>query len=83
MVEQSSPEPAPEKKKTPLSPAAQVARYSQVAFVLPAATVVGLVMGMALDRWLGTTWIYIAGLLLGIVAGFIELIRMVTREWEK
>jgi F0F1-type ATP synthase assembly protein I len=81
MAEPSSPEP--EKQKQPQSPLAQVARYSQVAFVLPAATVVGLLAGAALDHWLGTTWLYIAGLLLGIVAGFVELTRMVLRGWEK
>ena len=53
----------------------QVARYSQLAFVLPAATMVGWLLGAALDRWLHTTWLYLVGLLLGIAAGFIELIR--------
>ena len=53
----------------------QFARYSQLAFVFPAATVAGWLIGVALDRWLHTTWLYIAGLILGIVAGFVELIR--------
>jgi len=53
----------------------QVARYSQLAFVLPAATMVGWLLGAALDRWLHTNWLYLVGLLLGIAAGFIELIR--------
>jgi F0F1-type ATP synthase assembly protein I len=57
----------------------QLARYSQLAFVLPAATFVGWIVGAALDRWLHTTWLYLAGLLLGIAAGFVELIRTVTR----
>ena len=52
----------------------QFARYSQLAFVLPAALVVGWLIGAALDRWLHTSWIYLAGLLLGIAAGFIELV---------
>lgn len=53
----------------------QLARYSQLAFVFPAAIVVGLVIGTLLDRWLHTTWLYLAGLILGIIAGFVELIR--------
>ena len=53
----------------------QLARYSQLALVFPAATVAGWLIGAALDRWLHTTWLYIAGLILGIVAGFVELIR--------
>jgi F0F1-type ATP synthase assembly protein I len=53
----------------------QMAKYSQLAFVFPAATVAGWLIGVALDRWLHTTWLYIAGLIVGIIAGFIELIR--------
>jgi len=56
----------------------QIARYSQLAFIFPAATVAGWLIGAGLDRWLHTTWIYLPGLILGIVAGFVELIRMVS-----
>jgi F0F1-type ATP synthase assembly protein I len=31
-----------------------------------------------LDRWLHTTWLYLVGLILGIIAGFVELVRTVT-----
>jgi F0F1-type ATP synthase assembly protein I len=58
----------------------QAGRYSQLAFILPAALVVGWLIGAALDRWLHTTWLYLAGILLGIAAGFIELIRTVLRD---
>ena len=58
----------------------QFARYSQFAFVLPAALVVGWLIGAALDRWLHTTWLYLAGILLGIAAGFVELIRTAVRD---
>jgi F0F1-type ATP synthase assembly protein I len=53
----------------------QFARYSQLAFVLPAATAMGWLIGVGLDKWLHTTWLYLLGLLLGIAAGFIELVR--------
>lgn len=59
---------------------AQAARYSQLAFIFPAALVAGWLVGLALDHWLHTTWLYLAGILLGIAAGFIELIRTVLRE---
>ena len=52
-----------------------MAKYSQLAFVFPAATIAGWLIGVALDRWLHTTWLYIAGLIVGIIAGFVELIR--------
>jgi len=54
---------------------AQLAAYSQLAVIFPAATVVGWLAGLALDHWLHTNWLYLAGLILGIVAGFVELIR--------
>lgn len=58
----------------------QMASYAQLAVIFPAATVVGWLLGLALDRWLHTTWLYIVGLLLGIVAGFVELIRTATKN---
>jgi F0F1-type ATP synthase assembly protein I len=61
----------------------QLARYSQLAFVFPAATVAGWLIGAALDRWLHTTWLYIAGLIVGIVAGFVELIRTAMADESK
>jgi F0F1-type ATP synthase assembly protein I len=69
-------EPNSEKKNT----WNQIARYSQIAYTLPAATVVGWLIGVGLDRWLHTGWLYLAGILVGIVAGFVELIRTVARD---
>jgi F0F1-type ATP synthase assembly protein I len=57
----------------------QLGRYSQIGFALPAATVIGWFAGRLLDRWLHTSWLYLAGLLVGIVAGFIELIRVASK----
>ena len=56
----------------------QLASYSQLAFIFPAATVAGWLIGLAADHWLHTTWLYLVGLILGIIAGFVELIRTVT-----
>ncbi len=55
----------------------QMSRYSQLAVVLPACTVAGWLIGLALDHYLHTTWLYLLGLILGIVAGFVELVRTV------
>jgi F0F1-type ATP synthase assembly protein I len=62
------------------NPWVQVGRYSQLALMLPAGTVVGWLLGSALDRWLHTSWISVVGLFLGIAAGMIELIRTVVRD---
>lgn len=56
----------------------QLGQYSQIAFIFPASTVVGWLIGVALDHWLHTTWLYLVGLILGIIAGFVELIRLVS-----
>jgi F0F1-type ATP synthase assembly protein I len=63
----------PEQKRSLL---VQLANYSQLAFIFPAATVVGWLAGAALDHWLHTSWLYLVGLILGIIAGFVELIRI-------
>jgi F0F1-type ATP synthase assembly protein I len=69
----------PEKGKGEENVWRQIGRYSHLGLVLPATTVVGLLIGAALDRWLGTKWITLTGLLVGCVAGFVELIRGVLR----
>ncbi len=69
----------PEKPKREENVWRQIGRYSHLGLVLPASVVVGLLIGAALDRWLGTKWITVAGLLLGAVAGFVELIRGIIR----
>jgi F0F1-type ATP synthase assembly protein I len=53
----------------------QMGNYAQLAIVFPAATLIGWLIGSAFDRWLHTNWLYIVGLILGIIAGFVELIR--------
>jgi ATP synthase protein I len=50
------------------------------AFSLFAAVVSGLGLGWLLDRWLGTSpWLLVAGLVLGIAAGFYEFLRITAR----
>lgn len=72
--------PAPEDPDRKKSPWVQFGRYSQIAFMLPAGTVAGYLIGALLDRWLHVTWISIVGLLLGTAAGLIELIRTILRD---
>ena len=58
----------------------QVAEYISLAFLLPISAVIGWLLGGLLDKTFGTHWIYIFGLLVGIAAGFIELIRQLMRD---
>lgn len=59
-----------------------IGEYTQLAFVLPAATIVGYGIGYMLDRALGTHFLYIVFLLIGIAAGFLQIIRKVTKDSE-
>jgi len=56
------------------------ARYSEIAFIIPAAVVVGLLLGKLGEYFFHKDWLTIAGIVLGAVAGFFQLIRMVLRE---
>ena len=54
-------------------------RYTAIATMLPAATFAGYLVGHWLDRWLGTGYLTMVFLILGIVSGFIQLIRELMR----
>ena len=56
------------------------ARYSQIAFIIPAAVVVGLLIGKLCDYWLHTRWLFLVGIIVGAIAGFVDMIRMITRK---
>jgi F0F1-type ATP synthase assembly protein I len=64
------------------NPAVIWARYSEIAFIIPAAVVVGLLLGKLLDYWLHTHWLFLGGIIFGAVVGFIQMIRMVTTAKE-
>jgi hypothetical protein len=55
----------------------QVESLTQLALILPAATFIGWIAGVGLDRWLHQHWLYIAGLILGAAAGFVQIFRTV------
>jgi F0F1-type ATP synthase assembly protein I len=59
---------------------AQVGQYTSLAFMLPAATVIGYGIGYLLDRALGTSFLKVIFLLLGIASGFVQLIRQVLKD---
>jgi ATP synthase protein I len=56
------------------------AKYSQIAFILPAAVVIGLLLGKLADHLLHTKWMFLVGIIVGSIAGFIDLIRTVTKK---
>ncbi len=67
----------PESKNSLLS---AVARYSGMAFTVPAAVVVGYAVGAWLDGRFGTHYLYIVGVILGAAGGLIQVVRQLTRD---
>jgi F0F1-type ATP synthase assembly protein I len=67
---------APNKK----NPWAQAAQYAHLGVALPACTATGYFMGVLLDHLLGTNFLYLVFLIIGIAAGFLELYRVATRN---
>jgi F0F1-type ATP synthase assembly protein I len=65
-------EPGEQKRNT----YAQIARYTELGFIIPAAVLVGWLFGALLARWLGMPWLKPAGIILGTIAGFVQMIRM-------
>ncbi len=61
----------------------EVSRYIELGVLLPACTFIGWLIGAGLDKWLHTTWLYLLGLILGIAAGFVQLIRTVMASEKK
>lgn len=58
-----------------------LARGTRHAVEIAATTIVGAGIGWALDRWLGTgPWLFILLLLLGVGAGFWNLLKSVNAE---
>lgn len=72
------PQPSNNPKPTPgLRALVRAERMTQIAFILPAAVLVGWLAGAGLDKWLHQHWIYLVGIILGCAAGFIQIFRLV------
>jgi ATP synthase protein I len=69
--------PSPASKDGALQSFARVQTLIQLGLLLPAAVVIGWALGLVLDRWLHQHWINILGLILGAVAGFVQIFRVV------
>lgn len=58
----------------------QIGDYASIGVMLPACTVTGYYLGVLLDHWLHTSFLNIVFLIIGIIAGFVELIRVVSKK---
>jgi F0F1-type ATP synthase assembly protein I len=57
-----------------------MARYSPVIMLMPASAVAGYLIGYGLDYFFSTTILRFVFLILGVVSGIIQLIRILGRE---
>lgn len=55
----------------------RIEKLTQIAVILPCAVFIGWVLGLLLDKWLHQHWIYIAGIIFGSVAGFVQIFRLI------
>ncbi|HWX56051.1 MAG TPA: AtpZ/AtpI family protein [Verrucomicrobiae bacterium] len=58
-------------------------KYIQLGVTLPAATLIGWLLGGVLERWLHWDWLPVAGLIVGTIAGFANFIRVALSEEPK
>jgi ATP synthase protein I len=75
--ETPNPKPVPRKGSGAVDSLIRAERMMQIAFILPAAVLIGWLAGLGLDKWLHQHWIYLVGIILGCIAGFIEIFRLV------
>jgi F0F1-type ATP synthase assembly protein I len=66
--------------KDPVRTTAVLARMLGLAFLIPACLLTGYAIGYALDRHFGAEGFSLAGLLIGIAAGFVQLIREISKK---
>ena len=58
----------------------QLGKYYGVAFLVPAAVLVGFGIGYFLDKLFGTGFLKIIFLFLGLASGMIELLRELSKD---
>jgi len=65
----------PKKAQGALGELVKAESMIQLAIALPAGCLIGWLGGAALDKHFHTSWIGIVGILLGAVAGFVQIFR--------
>lgn len=58
-------------------------KYLSLVLALPASVAAGYILGSLGDRWLHLPFLRVAGIILGMAAGLIEIFRELAREGKK
>jgi F0F1-type ATP synthase assembly protein I len=72
-----------DKKSGTLSDLVKAESMVQLALALPAGCLIGALGGMALDKHFHTGWIAVAGILLGAVAGFVQIYKTASKQMKR
>ena len=78
-----TPDKEPGKPKGVLGDLVRAESMIQLAIALPVGCVLGWLIGSWLDRKFGTSWIGIVGILLGAVAGFVQIFTTASRYMKR
>ncbi|HYI94762.1 MAG TPA: AtpZ/AtpI family protein [Bryobacteraceae bacterium] len=54
--------------------------YSSLAFVLPSCVFAGYLIGYWLDKYFGTTYLYLVFMVLGIISGFLQIFKFLKKH---
>lgn len=55
-------------------------KYLSLALTLPAAVAAGYILGALADRWFQTAFLQVIGIIAGMAAGIIQILRELSRE---
>lgn len=64
----------------PERPLLWLGKYLSLALTLPASVVVGYILGALFGHWLHIPFLRVIGILLGMAAGLIQILRELSRE---
>lgn len=59
---------------------ASLARYSEMAFIIPAGVVVGYFAGRWLDGYFGTHILYVIGVIAGAAGAMFQVVRQLMKD---
>jgi F0F1-type ATP synthase assembly protein I len=57
-----------------------LSKYLSLAFTLPASVLAGYILGAVVDHWLHLPILRAVGILLGMVAGMLQIVREISRD---